>query len=895
MIEDPFAAATSAGAKFYKCALQVNPSHYSGTYRGQATPLDDKAYAKKLVRNAIENDVTVLAVTDHNHVGGVDAIRIEAASHGITVIPGFELVSRDGVHVLCLYPTETTLDELGRHLGGFGIKSTVPSSTNSESLFSDILEQVAKDEGIAIAAHVTNNGGLLRMLSGETRIRAWKDQNLLAVQIPGTVDDLSQEFRSIIRNKDGNYRRDFAPEPDLAVAAVNARDVASPEDLSCPAATCWIKMSEVGIEGLRQAFLDPGSRIRLNSESATADHAEISAIAWQGGFLDGAAVRLNPNLNVLVGGRGAGKSTVVESLRIVFGLEPLGGDARESCEGILRNVLRNGTKISLLVKSTRPTTREYRIERTVPHPAVVRDGASGKLLDVAPKDILPGVEVYGQHEISELAKSPEKLTQLLRRFMVEDDKFGVRKDTLQRELDKSKTRIVETSKERSQAEERLAELPALEETLKRYESAGLEQDLKEQSQVVSEERKLSTVSERMEPFYESLETLQQELPIDRTFLSEKSLKGLPGKTILRDADKVLKKLNSEIERHVKALNTSLEEANTDMQAIQKRFEARKHQVQTDYEKKLRELQKSRIDGDEFINLRRKIESLGSIKKRMQDIKRADAEFKEHRRKLLADWAEAKGSEFRALERAGKRVTRKLKGRVRVTIDYGGNREPLFQTMQNIVGGRLIESKNALSNTDHLSPEGFVTACRDGAETLVEKFGIPKNQAEKIAQMPEDALMLIEGLEFPSTTKVELNTAGEGKNEIWRSLDQLSTGQRATAILLLLLLDSDAPLVVDQPEDDLDNRFITDGIVPLVRREKRQRQLIFSTHNANIPVLGDAELIVGLSASGEAEGGNAEIFPGHAGSIDVAPVRELIGELLEGGEEAFERRRRKYGF
>ena len=81
----------------------------------------------------------------------------------------------------------------------------------------------------------------------------------------------------------------------------------------------------------------------------------------------------------------------------------------------------------------------------------------------------------------------------------------------------------------------------------------------------------------------------------------------------------------------------------------------------------------------------------------------------------------------------------------------------------------------------------------------------------------------------------------------------------------------------------------------MREEKQRRQFLFSTHNANIPVLGDAELIVGLSATGEAEHGRARIAPEHMGSIDAKPVRELVEEILEGGKEAFERRRRKYGF
>jgi len=120
---------------------------------------------------------------------------------------------------------------------------------------------------------------------------------------------------------------------------------------------------------------------------------------------------------------------------------------------------------------------------------------------------------------------------------------------------------------------------------------------------------------------------------------------------------------------------------------------------------------------------------------------------------------------------------------------------------------------------------------------------------------------------------------------------LSTGQKATAILLLLFLDSDAPLVVDQPEDDLDNRFITEEVIPKMRNEKRKRQFVFSTHNANIPVLGDAELILGLSASGE----ESQILPEHRGAIDSKSVRDLVGKVLEGGKEAFETRRKKYGF
>jgi predicted ATPase len=162
----------------------------------------------------------------------------------------------------------------------------------------------------------------------------------------------------------------------------------------------------------------------------------------------------------------------------------------------------------------------------------------------------------------------------------------------------------------------------------------------------------------------------------------------------------------------------------------------------------------------------------------------------------------------------------------------------------------------------------------------------------VVESGENLFMQIEELELTPTTRIELNVSPEGEASEWKSLEELSTGQKATAVLLLLLLDSDAPLVVDQPEDDLDNRFIFEGVVPIMRQEKRKRQFIFSTHNANIPVLGDAELILGLTAQGEQHG---RVPPEHMGSIDAKPVQHLVGEILEGGRAAFELRRLKYGY
>jgi hypothetical protein len=104
-----------------------------------------------------------------------------------------------------------------------------------------------------------------------------------------------------------------------------------------------------------------------------------------------------------------------------------------------------------------------------------------------------------------------------------------------------------------------------------------------------------------------------------------------------------------------------------------------------------------------------------------------------------------------------------------------------------------------------------------------------------------------------------------------------------------------PLIVDQPEDDLDNRFVTEGIVPLLRQEKARRQFVFATHNANIPVIGDAEQIIGLEFTDKDGQGQIVVRPDRMGSLDSKPVRTLVEETLEGGKAAFQLRREKYDF
>lgn len=159
---------------------------------------------------------------------------------------------------------------------------------------------------------------------------------------------------------------------------------------------------------------------------------------------------------------------------------------------------------------------------------------------------------------------------------------------------------------------------------------------------------------------------------------------------------------------------------------------------------------------------------------------------------------------------------------------------------------------------HRSGSGRVVEALDGTERLYQ----------------------IETVELEDQPRIEL-LDGQYKDTL-----QLSTGQRCTAILPILLLESDRPLLIDQPEDNLDNKFVFDTVVQSVRKVKQTRQLIFITHNPNIPVLGDADRVFVIGSDGQH--GVIE----KAGTVD--DLKDEIETLLEGGKKAFLLRKRRYG-
>lgn len=875
-----------SGARFYRCALQVNPFAYLTTQKKKTTFSSEEAYNDAIIEACLENKIEVIAVPDHHRVKDSLSLVHAAREANLYAFLGCEAVSKDGVHFLCLFDPDKD-DNLERFIGECGVRDSEQASPPGEKYAIELLECAKTWGAVCIATHITLRGGLLAKLSGQSRINVWTHPSLLACTIPGSVEEVEKAFKLILQNKDKQHMR------ERPLAILNVADVKDPADLISESASCFIKMSDVSVEAFRQAFLDPESRIRLHSDTNPEPHAEFLSMSWEGGFLRDTAVHFNENLNVLIGGRGTGKSTLIESIRYVLGLDPIGEEAEKAHDGVVRFVLQPGTKVSLLVRSHTPAETCYRIERTVPNPPIVRS-ESGEVLDLTPSQVMPDVELFGQHEIAELTKSKVKLTSLLKRFEERNPSLADRKTNVQLALERSRRRIVEINTEMTRLDERLSALPGLEETQKRFQQAGLEERFKEKSLLIREERVFSELQERLEEYRNLNVELSEGLPIDTTFVSAKALEGLPNADILAKAEPILQRLSEKLKSLSDEFEKALSETTSALTELRASWSKRKSVVEKTYEELLRELQKTKVDGEEFIQLQRQIETLRPLNDKMT-IHRTDlGKFEIERRNLLAEWEEVKAKEYRELEKAAIFVTQILRDTVRVKVTMAGERKPLEQLLRE-VGGNLATALNRLNEAEQISLPELAKACREGVDTLKTDYRLPTGAAERIAQAGPELFMRIEELDLPSTAEIELNTAPDGEAANWQTLESLSTGQKATAVLLLLLLESNAPLVVDQPEDDLDNRFITDGVVPMMRQEKRRRQFVFSTHNANIPVLGDAELILGLSATGVANEGQARIDRNHMASIDSKPIRELVEDILEGGKAAFEMRRSKYGF
>ena len=191
------------GARFYRCALQVNPFAYLGRHNKRTSYTTEAGYNSAIISTCQELGIEVIGVTDHYRVDDSKGLVQAARAAGLFAFSGFEAVTKEGVHLLCLFDPDKDA-VLERFIGECGIHDTSSTSPTGTLDTGELLACSKRWGAVCVAAHVAADGGLLTKLSGQSRVNAWRSPDLIACALAGPVSDAQDNIRPILENKDAS-------------------------------------------------------------------------------------------------------------------------------------------------------------------------------------------------------------------------------------------------------------------------------------------------------------------------------------------------------------------------------------------------------------------------------------------------------------------------------------------------------------------------------------------------------------------------------------------------------------------------------------------------------------------------------------------------------------------
>ena len=909
----------SPGLRFCSVDLHVH-TPASQCFKGpDVTP-------NRLIEQAIGAGMAAIAITDHNSAAWVDCVKEAALGKDITVFPGVEITVQPGVHVLAIFPQDRTGSHVNDLLSGLGLGTDQrgnPEALVTQYGVQEVVRIIRQAHGaLPILAHIDAPKGVWHELRdrGQTLIQLWQAAEFCAVEILGTAlpDEIGQNpfpYRpAFYWSSDNPHPDDSLKHSDQGIGARYSRF-----KLDTP--ITW--------EGLRQCFQDPEVRIRSGSADSAScvRHPTIEAVQVEGGFLSGLNLSLNPNLNCLIGGRGTGKSTLLELIRYACDLQPKTAANRSQAQSILDGTFPAGSGSRVSVRFRLEDGTIYWVERIAGQPPSVYRGDGEELLDLAPGDILP-VQAYGQKEIYEISQDPTFQLNLLDNYVADALKPLLREEEeLLRQLRDNATALLQREADIASAEDQLTGLGAVEEELRRMEQRSFVSRVKQKQLYDQEKRLLDQAEKRITEVSGALGTLLDELGQRSDVLASELAQELPNRDVLNAQKELLRAIDEDISESLTTLVARIArkwgEGETDRQQWEAGF-ARQNEA---YQELLREFQSSGegLDADRYIRLQDRKEELGAVCDSLAEHRAKARELSQHRSESLEKLRSNRRRQFETRRAKVDELSGRLEGTVRITLHPEGNRKNYEELLGTIFEGLNVRTntRSQLANAEYEQPEqeaqrmvqfggqsrylipripryrdpiDLAKAIRDERARAEEQESILEDQVgisseamqRNIARLSEEALFELETSRVPDLPIIELRVASGELG--YRPLSALSVGQKCTALLSLILLESPAPLLIDQPEDDLDNQFIFDQIVATLRHEKERRQFLVATHNANIPVSGDAELILVL----QADEGRGWVDDSGIGSIDAASIKDSVERILEGGEAAFQLRKEKYG-
>jgi len=856
-----------------------------------------------------------VALTDHNTPDGIADIGTAAAAQGLTVFPGVELTV-GGIHLLCILDPKSTRDDIVALLSKLGIEPANFGQQDASSGKSivDAIDLATAAGAIVIAAHVNGPKGLLTVIQGQERLKSLNASGLIAAEL-GPLPSDPTGWLDPQGKEDVQDWLDGTKTGGRKLAQVACSD--SHNFAEAGRRFTWVKMTQPDAEGLRLALLDgvgslcPATKGDPDDPNKHTDYAIESVTVRQAKYMgrpEALTVAFNPWLNALIGSRGTGKSTLVDLCRQTLRRENELGDGETSLRAAFDKRMRvpaNRTEEGLLTDDTVvEVTYRKDGERFVlswdPQgrtPPISRlDGGQSVAEEGEIRERFP-VRIYSQKQLFDLAREPNALLTVI------DDSADVRGAEHMRLRKEAETKYLSLCAEARALRAQVAELPARTATLA---------DVRRKLEVLQQGGHAKTLNDyrarrRQDGTWESVQKTATDAveAVGRTADGSLAVADLDlspeadGDTATAALKRAHEQMRSIVAKLQKTVLDAVEQARTEIAGVRTGGDAVAWQAavsasEQEYQTVTRQLAEAGIaNPDEYRDLLQRSTTLeqemGTLEKRRVT---ADAREKDAADALLR-YRELR-SELTKRRKAFAADTSSELIKVEI-LDYA-MRESLEDFLRDALGiPRFDGDYRAL--VEQIVPAADQPWSFEKLDELVarlrEVLGDPRKQWDTTDRRFETALRKLQperldrvALHLPDdSVEVSFRDPRDGNAE-WHQLAQGSPGQQTAALLAFVLGYGDEPIILDQPEDDLDNTLIYELLVHSLRERKPTRQVIVVTHNPNIVVHGDAELVVSL----EARGGQTQIA--FAGGLQEQKARDEICRVMEGGRDAFETRYRR---
>ena len=842
---------------------------------------DHNSFNNSYVGALEQAEIRLGVITNHNKFDYEEfkSLRKTARKKGVGLLPGVELSVNDGangIHVLIVFSDDWLADGQD-YINSFlavAFAGKVPSQYEQENGRSSLslLKTIATLEGynrdfFLVFAHVEAPKGLWAELEGGRLQDLGKNEQFrrhtLGFQKVRTyckLEDTGTPCRAKIKQHFG----DWYP------AELEGSDPKSVEGIGQGKA-CYLKLGELSFDAVKFALSDPGARV----SSATPRHVAsyIRSARFEGGVLDGETVHFSPELNTLIGVRGSGKSSILEAVR--YALDISRGEKAQDIkykDELIRHTLGSGGKVTLTACDV--YGQEFTISRIYREAPKVYSG--GKLQ--------PGVSIretvlrspiyFGQKDLSSTGEGFE--TDLVEK-LVGEKLHAVRQEIevqLQcvRDVVRRWIKLSNTAELKQEYELQLKDADF---RLAKFKEYGVADKLQRRLGFQQDATALGRMRERSESFEFALEQLIAEHEDDLRNAMRYQSKQNPDffrayyaeySSLVAKIDQ-LKQIKQEVHGIVVRLQSRQEEFEGARANLQEEFA----QIERQLSEELRLHGMTAIQPDEYlIQQQRKtraeqmLEALS--KQEGQKISAYDTLFVELDR-LNELWRK----EFRIIQAELDRVNAGHTA-LQIEADFKGDKEAAIGFMQQLFRGSNIREATLRTVMEEFADFGELL--RDLNSVLSRAGSTPEVFKRTFLQNLEEFVTY----QVPNRFVIRYRD---------KELKHHSLGQRASALLLYVLSQRQNDVVIiDQPEDDLDNQTIYDDVIKLLREMKPHTQFIFATHNANFPVLGDAEQVLACRYQDE------RVIV-QSGSIDARPIQDAIINIMEGGQDAFNRRKKVY--